>query len=102
MTPSLTPLVTRKLRNVPKVVRMRRAVAVLTVLMSLSSAIAACGSRDPDRVATAAPTLPGGPAEATRPAVLSSAAVAVRDLAAPWGVAFLPDGSALVTERDSR
>ncbi len=44
------------------------------------------------------PASPSGSARSSRPRVIATIA---EDLEAPWGLAFLPDGSALVTERDS-
>lgn len=47
---------------------------------------------------TPAPTAPVTPAPSGPPHVIGTIA---RDLEVPWGIGFLPDGSALVTERDS-
>jgi glucose/arabinose dehydrogenase len=51
------------------------------------------------------PATPTGPAGAPQPAdtgvVVSVAGTIASGLAVPWGIAFLDDGSALVSERDT-
>ena len=89
-----------------------RLPAVLTLLVALL--LAACGG-DPDgdptglgtpsespqpttRTATMSPQPPGTPADDLEPRVVRTVA---EGLQVPWGIAFLPDGSALVSERDT-
>jgi glucose/arabinose dehydrogenase len=45
--------------------------------------------------------VPSAPPTGTRPPTLGAEQVLARGLEAPWGLAFLPDGRALVSERDS-
>src|SRR5262245_15011762 len=55
----------------------------------------------PPPIAWAAPTLPEGPiaAESAVPAHRNLRLVVTKGLTHPWGMAFLPDGSILITER---
>jgi glucose/arabinose dehydrogenase len=79
---------------------MRRALAVGIVTVTLGAVLTGCSDdRRPEAVASSAPTVPA--TESTRAPVVTGATVFVQNLEAPWGVAFLPGGSALVTERDS-
>ncbi len=78
---------------------MRAAVAVAIVSLGLT----ACSAGNQPNVAATAP--PPVPTPAVAPSSTPFAAtkdVLVKGLEAPWGITFLPDGSALVTERDSR
>ncbi len=91
----------RTLRADPKVVLMRRAArrtaAFAAAAVTLAAAACSPGERA-DTVASAAPSAVTGSA---KPAV-GSEKVLVEGLDVPWGLAFLPDGTALVTERDTR
>lgn len=89
--------------------RRRRALYPLIVLLTaVSIVLAGCSLGGPDDTDSGeAPNLPspspspsasGGSAEDDGVGVQ----VLVKNLQVPWGVAFLPDGNALVTERDTR
>jgi glucose/arabinose dehydrogenase len=83
----------------------RRAVAVVAAATLVAGLLAGCTFGQPDD------TTGGGPPNLPHPTPSTSgndgapevvATVLAKGLAVPWGIAFLPDGAALVTERDSR
>jgi glucose/arabinose dehydrogenase len=88
----------------------RRALTAAAVLVATALlAVTGCTFGDPPPDESGTPPKLPTPSETPEPSEPGSAAdlsvattVIVRDLAIPWGIAFLPDGSALVTERDSR
>src|SRR5688572_16578230 len=87
-------------------IRRRRALVLLAT--SLVLALTGCSLGAPDETESgespnlptpsASPTAPGGSAEDDGVGVQ----VLAKNLQVPWGVAFLPDGNAVVTERDTR
>ena len=87
-----------------KPARLARAVTAAAVTVAAAAALAGCsfGAPPPDQ-AGEPPRLPTPSPSPTPEQDDSQGAVEViaKHLAVPWGVAFLPDGTALVTERDS-
>ena len=87
-------------------VRSRRAALAGAALTAVLVVSAACsfGPPDPDE-AGEPPNLPAPSAASSAPGSGNDQEVAVtvlaKNLEIPWGIAFLPDGSALVTERNT-
>ncbi|OKI89319.1 PQQ-dependent sugar dehydrogenase [Micromonospora sp. CB01531] len=86
----------------PRTGRRRAALAASCAALLLGTAGCAFGEPDPDP-AGQPPNLPtpsatAGPGGAGQQVVTT---VLAKGLAVPWAIAFLPDGGALVTERDS-
>ncbi|MFV2020325.1 PQQ-dependent sugar dehydrogenase [Micromonospora sp. LOL_023] len=86
--------------------RLSRRATTVTAAASLTAVLLAggCtfGEPEPDQAGTS-PTFPAPTATPTGGGIDQQIAVTVlaSGLQVPWGVAFLPDGGALVTERDS-
>lgn len=84
--------------------RSRRVAGALCALVMLAPAGCAFGEPEPDP-AGEPPNFPTPSATATAPGggldQEVAATVLAKGLKVPWGIAFLPDGGALVTERDS-
>jgi len=79
-----------------------------TVTLALLLTVSACSDDEPDRTATvpsteSAPdaTTSTAPAQTADPKPDLDPEVVVEGLEVPWGIAFLPDGSALIAERDT-
>ena len=90
----------------PKGTQRRRltvAAATVTVVSVLAAAGCSFGQPSPDQTGQPpnlpTPSVSPSPSDPTASVVTS---VLASGLAVPWAIAFLPDGTALITERDSR
>src|SRR5262245_25674781 len=77
-----------------------RAPAALLVVAFLGST-AACSADDNEPAASSQSSVPAGGAPTAASVNVTVAGTVATGLNVPWGVAFLPDKTALVTERDT-
>lgn len=92
---------------------MRRSPVVSAALLAALT-LGACSAEDPSGdetgdpspdgsalTPTDTPSDPSDPSAPTTPRTPEASGEVVQDLAAPWDIAFMPDGAAVVPERDS-
>jgi glucose/arabinose dehydrogenase len=75
---------------------------LVAVATSVVLTLAGCGAVTPAGSEPAAPPTAGQPTVLPAVPQLRVTGDVVRDVKVPWGLDFLPDGDALVTERDTR
>ncbi|MBB3043558.1 PQQ-dependent sugar dehydrogenase [Nocardioides soli] len=93
---------------------MRRVAALASVAVLVIAGLAACGDDGDDRPSetvtatpqtesptSEAPSIPPSESPTEDPGPPKVVDTIATDLATPWGIAFLPNGDAVVTERDS-
>ncbi|MFF2042588.1 PQQ-dependent sugar dehydrogenase [Kitasatospora sp. NPDC058170] len=80
---------------------LRRSAAVVLALLIGPAAAVGCSSAAPSAATGTAATAPSGAASAASGPEVAVRATVTDGLAAPWGLAVLPDGDLLVSERDS-
>jgi glucose/arabinose dehydrogenase len=84
--------------------RLRRVGAVLAAVAAASTAACNFGQPSPDEQGSPPrlPTPSASPSSTSDDSDSVAATVIAKGLEVPWGIAFLPDGGALVTERDTK
>lgn len=79
-----------------------RMIALRLVALVGTLALVACSQEKPQVIGSQPPPPKPATSVAVGTPTVKGVDVLAKKLSVPWGIAFLPDGSALVTERDTR
>lgn len=91
----------RDLTGARRYISYRGAIARTAVAVLLATALSSCAGEDAPQAPSASTVSSTAPSAPTGSPDLGAGEEIARDIDVPWGLAFLPDGAALVAERDT-